>query len=127
MLHRMSPAAAPQCTDVQQPAPLPERSPSSPVTPASPHGHAACLQAPLPGLVVAESPLVLKVSEDPCLLLVDCFLSPQECADVRQLGGQYLKRSKVSAGARWVCGQAGGRTGKCATCWWAGTYPQLIA
>ena len=46
-----------------------------------------------------ESPLVLKVSEDPCLLLVDAFLSPQECADVRQLGGRYLKRSKVSAGA----------------------------
>ena len=79
--------------------------------PASPAcflaGRATHLQAPQPGLVVLESPLILKVSEDPCLLLVDGFLSPQECADVRQLGGPHLKRSKVSAGgcALWWAGQ----------------------
>ncbi|PSC73342.1 prolyl-4 hydroxylase alpha subunit [Micractinium conductrix] len=57
------------------------------------------VQSPIPGLVVAEEPhLVLKVSEDPCLLLADRFLSPQECEAVRALGGPYLKRSKVSAG-----------------------------
>jgi hypothetical protein len=63
----------------------------------------------LPGLVVQESPLVLKVSEDPCLLLVDGFLSPQECADVRQLGGQYLKRSKVQGVGRCARVWVGGR------------------
>ncbi|KAI7838354.1 hypothetical protein COHA_007922 [Chlorella ohadii] len=61
-------------------------------------GLALHLQAPLPALVVHESPMVLKVSEDPVLLLVDGFLSPQECEAVRALGAPHLKRSKVSAG-----------------------------
>ncbi len=34
------------------------------------------------------------------LLLVDGFLSPQECEAVRALGSPHLKRSKVSAGGR---------------------------
>ena len=54
-----------------------------------------------------------QVSEDPCLLLADRFLSPQECEAVRALGGPYLKRSKVSAGG-WVVvvgGGGGGVTG----------------
>lgn len=38
------------------------------------------------------------MSEDPCLLVIDGFLSPRECAAVRQLGGPHLKRSKVSTG-----------------------------
>lgn len=41
---------------------------------------------------------MLKVSEQPCLLLVDDFLSPSECQAVRCLGGPHLKRSMVSAG-----------------------------
>ncbi|PRW61504.1 Serine threonine- kinase CTR1 [Chlorella sorokiniana] len=61
-------------------------------------GLALHVQATLPALVVHESPLVLKVSEDPVLLLVDGFLSPQECSAVRELGSPHLKRSKVSAG-----------------------------
>jgi len=65
------------------------------------------VQSPLPGLVVHEQPLVLKVSEDPVLLLVDGFLSPQECADVRDLGGPLLKRSKVSAGGLAPMGSGG--------------------
>ncbi|KAI3434742.1 hypothetical protein D9Q98_002802 [Chlorella vulgaris] len=61
-------------------------------------GVAVHVEAPLPGLVVHEAPLVLKVSEQPCLLLVDDFLSPSECQAVRCLGGPHLKRSMVSAG-----------------------------
>lgn len=34
------------------------------------------------------------------LLLVDGFLSLEECAAVRALGAPHLKRSKVSAGGR---------------------------
>lgn len=55
-------------------------------------------QSPLPGLVVGEAPLLLKVSEEPCLLLADGFLSRRECAALRTLGQPLLKRSKVSAG-----------------------------
>ncbi|EFN57062.1 hypothetical protein CHLNCDRAFT_143806 [Chlorella variabilis] len=61
-------------------------------------GVAMHVQAPLPGLVVHEAPLLLKVSEEPCLLLADAFLSPEECGEVRALGAPHMKRSKVSAG-----------------------------
>lgn len=44
----------------------------------------------------------LQVSEDPVLLVVDGFLSSEECAAVRALGGPHLKRSKVSAGGSLV-------------------------
>jgi hypothetical protein len=69
-----------------------------PALPLPHHSPLQLLQAPLPGLVVHEAPLVLKVSEQPCLLLADDFLSPSECQAVRGLGGPHLKRSMVSAG-----------------------------
>ena len=39
-----------------------------------------CLQGPLPGVVLQDSPrLLLQVSEEPCILAMDGYLSQQEC------------------------------------------------
>lgn len=55
----------------------------------------ACTSYPPPLSTPLHRP---QVSEDPCLLLADGFLTPAECGAVRALGGPHLKRSKVSAG-----------------------------
>lgn len=62
----------------------------------------------------------LQVSEDPVLLLVDGFLSPVECAAIRELGGPHLKRSKVSAGGRGACAGAAGLHDCASMACWAG-------
>lgn len=60
----------------------------------------SCSLNPPPCSNLSAHAMTAQVSEDPVLLLADGFLTPRECAAVRELGGPQLKRSKVSAGKR---------------------------
>jgi hypothetical protein len=49
----------------------------------------------LSGLVLQDAPLLLQISEEPCILAQDDFLSPQECqvSGIEGGGGLWLQKA----------------------------------
>ncbi|GAB4820293.1 hypothetical protein N2152v2_007339 [Parachlorella kessleri] len=81
-------------------------------------GVTAHFQGKLAGLVLHDSPMLLQISQDPCILAMDGFLDPQECQveaerlaalsfvavacwapmALKDLAGPLIQRSRVSVG-----------------------------